>query len=97
MRSGLKRPCSRCWRMTTSGFGPPPPEAVPGVVAEVADHRLHDEPGERGREPEHRDLVGLCAQVLVDGAHVGHLQPPAELDAQEAKAHVPDCRELRLG
>src|SRR5262249_43816211 len=34
--------------------------------------------------------------VLVDGAHVGHLERPAELDAQEAEAHVPDLPEGHL-
>ena len=35
-------------------------------------------------------LIGAGAQVFVDGAHVGHLQSPAKLNAEEAEAHVPD-------
>src|SRR5215831_19099843 len=37
------------------------------------------------------------AEILVDRAHVGHLQRPAELNAQEAEAHVPDLPEAQLG
>ncbi len=48
------------------------------------------------REPEDGDLVSVGAEVLVDGAHVGHLQRPAELDAQEAEAHVPDLPEAQV-
>ena len=40
---------------------------------------------------------GCGAEVLVDGAHVGHLQAPAELDAEEAEAHVPDLPEREAG
>ncbi len=44
--------------------------------------------------------IGICsarAEVLVDGAHVGHLQAPAELDAEKAEAHVPDLPEIPCG
>jgi hypothetical protein len=65
------------------------------VVAQVTDDRLDDEAGERRREPEHRDLISARAEVLVDGAHVRHLECPAELDAQKPEAHVPDRQESR--
>src|SRR5437016_13322053 len=62
----------------------------------MADDGLDDKPGQRRGEPENGDLVGVGAEVLVDGAHVGHLQCPAELDAQEAEAHVPDLPEAQV-
>ena len=71
----------------------PAAEPSPGAVAHVPDDRLHEQSGQRRRQPEHGDLVGVARQVFVDGAHVGHLQAPAELDAEEAEAHVPDLPE----
>ena len=62
-----------------------------------ADDRLHEQSGQRRREPEHRHLVRLRAELLVDGAHVRHLQPPAELDAEEPEAHIPDLPERETG
>ena len=44
-------------------------------------------------EPEDGNLVGAGAKVFVDGAHVGHLESPAELNAEETKTHVPDLPE----
>src|SRR5262249_26960754 len=76
--------------------GATPAQAVPCVVAHVTDDGLDHQPRQRCREPENRNLVRLCAEVLVDGAHVRHLQSPAELDAQEAEAHVPDLPEAHL-
>ena len=73
--------------------GPPPPQPAPRAVAERADDRLHEQAGQRRREPEDRDAIGLRAERLVDGAHVPHLQAPAELDAEEPEAHVPDLPE----
>ncbi len=72
-------------------------ERAPGAVAHVADDGLDDEAGERRGEPEHGNLVRARAEVLVDGTHVGHLQTPAELDAEEAEAHVPDLPEAQGG
>src|SRR5262249_3976730 len=76
--------------------GATPSEPVPGMVAHVTDGGLDEQPRQRCGEPENRNLVRLGAEVLVDGAHVGHLQSPAELDAQEAEAHVPDLPEAHL-
>src|SRR5579859_1357967 len=59
----------------------------------MADDGLHDESGERCGEPEDRNLVGTRAKIFIDGAHVGHLQSPAELNAEEAETHVPDLPE----
>src|SRR5262249_20454497 len=75
---------------------PAPAEGVPRGIAHVADDGLHEQAGERGGEPQHGDLVRVGAEVLVDGAHVGHLQRPAELDAQEAEGHVPDLPEAQV-
>ena len=72
-------------------IGPAPAEPRPGAVAVVADDGLDDQPRDRAppaREPADRALA--CPEVLVDGAHVRHLQAPAELDPEEAEAHVPD-------
>ena len=65
----------------------------PGAVAHGPDERLHQEPGHGPRQPEDGDLVGPGPELRVDGRHVGELQAPAELDAQEAEAHVPDLPE----
>ena len=60
----------------------------------MSDDGLHKQSGERRGEPENRNLIGMGAEVFVDGAHVGHLQAPAELDAEKAEAHVPDLPEV---
>ena len=75
--------------------GAPSSQPAPGAVAHAADDGLDEQTGEGRGEPEHRDLVRGGAQVLVDGAHVRHLQAPPELDAQEAEAHVPDLPEAQ--
>src|SRR5207244_11297990 len=42
----------------------------------------------RRGQPQQRHLVRAGAQPLVYRRHVGELQPPAELDAEESEAHV---------
>jgi hypothetical protein len=74
-------------------IGPPPAEAVPGAIAQVADDRLHDQAGQRRGHPQDRQVLDLGAQGLEDAADVGVLQGEAELDAEEAEAHVPDLPE----
>ena len=64
---------------------------------QVADDRLDQEPGHRRRDPQDRDVLDLGAQRLEDPAHVGVLQREADLDAEEAEAHVPDLPERELG
>jgi hypothetical protein len=76
-------------------WSPAPEARRPGAVTQVSDDGLHDQSGQRRRQPQHRNLVGTGAKVFVDGAHVGHLQSPAELNAEEAEAHVPDGTEAR--
>src|SRR5205807_6030710 len=51
---------------------------------------------QRRSQPQDRNLISPSTQVLVDGAHVRHLQPPAKLDAEKAKTHVPDLPEAAL-
>ena len=63
------------------------------MIAHVANDRLHDEAGQGRGQPQYRDLIGARAQIFVNGAHVRHLQAPAELDAEEAETHVPDLPE----
>ena len=60
----------------------------------MTDDRLHDQSGQGSGQPQYGNLICARAQVFVDGAHVGHLQSPAELDAEETKAHVPDLPEI---
>src|SRR5258708_18237202 len=67
------------------------------MIAHVTDDWLNDKPGERCSQPQNRDLVGTRSKVFVDGAHVRHLQSPAELDPEEPEAHVPDLPESQPG
>ena len=69
-------------------------ERTPGTVAGMADDGLDDQSGKRRGEPENRNLIGFGAEIFVDGAHVGHLQAPSKLDAEEAKTHIPDLPEV---
>ena len=71
----------------------PAAERAPRPVAHVPDDRLDDQAGQRRCQPEDRNLVRLRAKVLVDGAHVGHLQRPAELNSEKSETHVPDLPE----
>src|SRR6187401_3227348 len=79
--------------------GPAPAEPGPGAVAQVSDDGLDDEPGDRRRDPEQRDVFNLGTERLEDPAHVGVLEREAELNPEEPEAHVPDVpeREPRLG
>ncbi|TWG90757.1 hypothetical protein L599_000300000710 [Luteimonas sp. J16] len=74
-------------------------QSGPGAVGEVADHRLHQQAGQRGGNPKARHLLHLGAQGLEDPADVRVLQREPELDPQEPEAHVPDLpeRQSRLG
>jgi hypothetical protein len=74
------------------------PVRVPGVVAQVADDRLHQQARDGCGEPEQRQVVRLRAEGREDAAGVGVLQREAKLDAEEAEAHVPQLpeRQARL-
>ena len=46
-------------------------EAGPGAVGQIAHHGLHDQAGQRGGDPQQRDLVHVGAEGLEDAADVG--------------------------
>jgi hypothetical protein len=71
----------------------PAPGRVPGVVAEVADHRLHQQAGDGCGEPEYGQIVERGTERGEDAAGIGVLQREAELDAEKAEAHVPQLPE----
>ena len=56
----------------------------------MADDRLDQQAGQRRRDPQDGQRIDLGAQGLEDAAGVGVLQAEADLDAEEADAHVPD-------
>ena len=77
-----------------------PPSAqhrMPGSIAHRADHRLNDEAGQRGRQPEERQLALLGPEILVDRGHVPHLEAPAKLDPEKSERHVPDLPKGETG
>ncbi len=73
-----------------------PAEPRPRPVAHRPDDRLYQQAGQRPGEPEvgQRTLIG--AEVLIDRRHIGHLQPPAKLNAQKAEAHIPDLPKCQV-
>src|SRR5262249_8326645 len=68
-------------------------QGVPGPVTGITNNRLNQQSREWRSQPQHCQLGFFGAEVLVNGAHVGHLQAPAKLDPEEAEAHVPDLPE----
>src|SRR5208337_1727725 len=75
----------------------PPAQPRPEAIAGLADQRLDDHPGDGRGQPQDGQGIGIRAEVAVNGAHVGHLEAPAELDAKKAEAHVPDLPERKPG
>ena len=73
-------------------IGLAPAEPCPGLVAEIADERLHEHARERGHEPEPAQFVHLGAIVFKDAARIAVLQSERALDAHESKAHPYDLR-----
>ena len=76
--------------------GLPPSQLGPRLVTPCSDDGLNHQSCQRCSQPKHRDFLWLCAEVFVDGAHVGHLQAPTKLDAHEPKTHVPDFPETQI-
>ena len=74
---------------TGEEIGPAPAEAAPGAVAIMADHRLHQQAGQRRGDPQQGEIVEIFPQRLEDARHVGVLQREADLDAEEAEADIP--------
>src|ERR1041385_8749991 len=73
----------------------PAAEASPGAIAHRADDRLDDQSCERCCKPEYRKMIGICAELLVDAAHIAELQAPAELNTKKSETHVPDLPEAQ--
>ena len=73
----------------------PPAQPRPDAVAGLSNQWLDEHAGDGRGQPQDGQGIGVCPQVAVNGAHVGHLQSPAELDAEEAEAHVPDLPERK--
>src|SRR5262249_58878870 len=65
------------------------------IFAHVADDGLDQQSGEWRGQPELGEFIRLRSQILVDGAHVGHLQSPTKLNPQKPETHVPDRSEER--
>ena len=70
---------------------------MPGVVAQVADHRLHQQAGDGRGQPEQRQVFQSRTEGGEDPAGVGVLQREAELDAEKAEAHIPELPERQPG
>ncbi len=70
-------------------IGAAPAQTAPGPVRIMADDRLDEQPGQRGGDPQQREVVDALAQRLEDATHVRVLQREADLDAEEAEADVP--------
>jgi hypothetical protein len=67
-----------------------PSERPPGAVAPMPDQRLDEQPGDRRRDPQDRQLVELGTERLEDPAGAAVLQSPDDLHSEQAAAHVPD-------
>ena len=81
---------------TDEEIGSAATEEGPGAVAVITDQGLDDQTGEGGGEPKEGNGAFLGAEVLVDGAHIRHLEAPAELDPEEPETHVPDLPEGKV-
>src|SRR3546814_5589224 len=55
----------------------------------MADQRLDEQPGDRPRNPEDREIVDRRAQRLEDAADIGALEREPDLDAEKAERDVP--------
>src|SRR3546814_14359817 len=55
----------------------------------MADQRLDEQPGDRPRNPEDREIVDRRAQRLEDAADIGVLEREPDLDAEKAERDVP--------
>src|SRR6185369_3641625 len=86
--------CQRTENRASEEVRAPAAQWSPRAVARVPDQGLDQQTGERRSEPEDRNLVRAGAEVLVNGAHVCHLQTPAKLYAEEAEAHIPDLPKI---
>src|SRR3546814_16820950 len=78
---------------TRKEIGSPPPQSSPGAVTVMADQRLDEQPGDRPRNPEDREIVDRRAQRLEDAADIGALEREPALDALgKASGRERGCR-----
>jgi len=73
------------------------PETHPGLVGQVADDRLHDQPRHRRGDPQDGEFIDLGTQRLEDPADIAVLQVEPDLDPEKAEAHVPDLARAQCG
>jgi hypothetical protein len=62
----------------------------------MSNNRLHDQPGERGGDPEDGNVINPGTQGLENPGNIRVLQSKPELYAQESKAHVPNLPETQV-
>lgn len=70
---------------------------MPGFIAHGTDDRLNKQPCHGAGEVQQRDLVGLCAEEVVNRIDCTLLQAKTILDAKEADVHVDDLSETQAG
>src|SRR3546814_7050111 len=79
---------------TRKEIGSPPPQSSPGAVTVMADQRLDEQPGDRPRNPEDREIVDRRAQRLEDAADIGALEREPDLDAERSEEHTSELQSL---
>ena len=65
-----------------------PAHLAPGAVTVFANQGLDNHPHQRGKNPEERKLVRVCAQGGEDTADIGALQGIGNLHPEKAKAEI---------
>ena len=66
---------------------------VPCIVAHMPDYRLNYQPGNRGGNPQYRNIVNLCSKGFKNPADICILKSKSKLDSKKSKTHVPDLPE----
>ena len=94
---GITRSASEARMRAGQKVGFSAAEPVPGLVAHVADDRLHHQSRDRAGDPKDGNLVHLRAEGLEDPTDVRVLQGEAELDADVTEAHVPELPKTQEG
>ena len=87
----------RCQDRADQEIGPPSPQPPPGLVAEMPDDRLDQQPGQGRGDPQDREIVDLGTEGLEDPADIAVLEGKADLDTEESDAHVPDGELAQAG
>src|ERR1041384_3776139 len=60
------------------------------AIQSAVESGMKKRAGHRAGKPKNRYSIRVGAEVGIDRAHVGELQSPAELNAQEPEAQVPN-------